>query len=106
VAGDLLLTAMELAAKAGDNIIDLIPIAKGPITVPDQLPELDLGHLSTRIDQIMQDAILSGAMASLGTGLKMEAVAFGACFETKDARIGLENFITNGPRATAEFGNE
>ncbi len=106
VAGDLLLTAMELAAKAGDNIVDLIPIAKGPITVPDQLPELELGHLSTRIDQIMQDAILSGAMASLSTGLKMEAVAFGACFETKDTRIGLDNFITNGPRAIADFVNE
>ena len=106
VAGDLLQTALELANKAGNDVVDLIPIAKGPITVPDQLPELDLGHLSTRIDQIMQDAILSGAMASLGTGLKMEAVAFGACFETKDARIGLENFIANGPRATAEFINE
>jgi len=106
VAGDLLLTALELANKAGDDIVDLIPIARGPITVPDTLPDLDLGHLSTRVDQIMQDAILSGAMASLDTGLKMEAVAFGACFETKDARIGLENFITNGPRATAEFINE
>jgi len=106
VAGDLLQTAIELATKAGDDVVDLIPIAKGPITVPDKLPELELGHLSTRIDQIMQDAILSGAMASLDTGLKMEAVAFGACFETKDARIGLDNFMTNGPRAKAEFVNE
>ncbi len=106
VAGDLLQTALELATKAGNDKVDLIPISRGPISVPDTLPELDLGHLSTRIDQIMQDAILSGAMASLDTGLKMEAVAFGACFETKDARIGLENFITNGPRAKAEFVNE
>lgn len=106
VAGDLLQTALELAAKAGNDKVDLIPISRGPISVPDELPELDLGHLSTRIDQIMQDAILSGAMASLDTGLKMEAVAFGACFETKDARIGLDNFIANGPRVEAEFVNE
>jgi len=105
VAGDLLQTALELATKSGEGVVDLLPIPRGPISVPDQLPELDLGHLSTKIDRIMQDAILSGAMASLETGLKMEAVAFGACFETKDAQIGLDNFLTNGPRAKAEFVN-
>ena len=40
---------------------------------------------------------------TLENGLKHEAKLFGECCETKDMRIGVTNFIENGPRARAEF---
>jgi hypothetical protein len=40
---------------------------------------------------------------SLDEGLKHEARIFGECLLTQDMRIGMDNFIKNGPRVNASF---
>jgi hypothetical protein len=53
----------------------------------------------------MQQVILDGARTSLEKGLDIEAHGFGRCLTTEDTRIGMQNFIENGPRAKAKFKN-
>ncbi len=79
------------------------PMETGPIPVPDSLPEVDLAHLSKKIDEIQQKVILDGARTSLAEGLELEATAFGTCGETKDFDIGMKNFIEKGPQTPASF---
>jgi hypothetical protein len=43
---------------------------------------------------------------TLEEGLKLEAKIFGDCLLTKDMRIGMDNFIKNGPRVYAPFVHE
>ena len=82
------------------------PIEKNPISIPDSFPETELGHLSKKIDEIMVEAIKEGAASTLDEGLDAEARGFGACVATKDTKIGLENFMKNGPRVNADFVHE
>ena len=70
---------------------------------PTSLPEVKLGHLSKKVDEIMCRAILGGAKMSLRDGIAFEARCFGDVCATKDMRIGVENFLTNGPRSPAQF---
>ena len=70
------------------------------------LPAADLGHLSTRVDEILCKAILEGARMNLYDGIAFEAKCFGEVSGTKDMRIGVENFIENGPRSKAPFVHE
>jgi len=105
-AGDLIDEAVKLAREIASGSRTVRPIPKDPIEVPEKLPEVDLGHLSTRIDEILRKAILEGARMDLYQGLVHEANLFGECLLTKDMRIGMKNFIENGPRAKAEFVNE
>ena len=77
-----------------------------PIAVPAELPEVEIGHLSTKIDGILQRAILEGAAGRLADGLDLESRLFGECVETKDMHIGMETFLTQGARAKAPFVNE
>jgi enoyl-CoA hydratase/carnithine racemase len=106
VEGDLLEAAIDLARKAADGQETLPPIPRGRIKVPKELPTVDLGHLSRKIDEILQEAVLGGARRSLEEGLELESRLFGRCFTTRDARLGLENFLQNGPRAQAQFVHE
>lgn len=106
VEGDLKENAIRLAAKLAEGSETYQPIERNPIPVPDTFPEVDLGHLSTKIDEIMVDAISNGAAKTLEEGLEEEARGFGKCVATKDTRIGLENFMKNGPRVNADFVNE
>ena len=105
VEGDLLDAAIDLAGKASRGEVKLPAIRKDPIEIPETLPEVDLGHLSVKIDELISKAILDGAGTSLEEGLKIEAKVFGDCLLTEDMRIGMENFIKNGPRVKAEFVN-
>jgi enoyl-CoA hydratase/3-hydroxyacyl-CoA dehydrogenase len=82
------------------------PMETGPIGVPDSLPDVELGHLSRKIDEILQKVILDGARTSLAKGLEIEASAFGTCGETKDFDIGMRNFIEKGPQSPASFVHE
>ena len=75
----------------------------GPIDAPERLPDVELGHRSKAIDEILCQAILEGARLPLEEGLALEAKLFGDCFATEDARIGVENFLTKGPRSKAAF---
>jgi len=52
---------------------------------------------------LLQRAILEGAKMTLEEGLKLEAKIFSECLLTQDMRIGMENFMKNGPRVNANF---
>jgi enoyl-CoA hydratase/carnithine racemase len=66
---------------------------------------VELGHLSTATDALICRAIVEGCRMPLAEGLRFESELFGACCATEDMRIGVANFITNGPRAKAGFVN-
>jgi enoyl-CoA hydratase/3-hydroxyacyl-CoA dehydrogenase len=100
----LVARAAELVRQAAKGEVTLEPIAEGPLSdVPEALPEVDLGHLSTAVDAVIVRAILEGAQKSLADGLRHEAELFGDVVKLKDMRIGIENFLQNGPRSKAEF---
>ncbi|HUU00208.1 MAG TPA: 3-hydroxyacyl-CoA dehydrogenase/enoyl-CoA hydratase family protein [Myxococcota bacterium] len=98
--------AIELARDLAAGSVDLKPMTREPIDTPDRLPEIDIGHLSKAIDAIVCRAIVEGCSRPLAEGLKFESEMFGECVKTRDMKIGLENFLKNGPRAKAEFVHE
>jgi enoyl-CoA hydratase / 3-hydroxyacyl-CoA dehydrogenase len=100
----LLGEAIALAASLASGEVTLPGIHRAPLSaVPDELPELDIGHLSKAIDGIIVRAILGGARLELDAGLELEATLFGDVCQTKDMDIGLTSFLTKGPRARASF---
>jgi enoyl-CoA hydratase/3-hydroxyacyl-CoA dehydrogenase len=103
VEGDLVEAAMDWLKKILSGKVKVPSIPKGPISIPSKLPEVDIGHLSKKIDSLLQKAILDGAKMTLEEGLKLEAETFGECSYTQDMRIGIENFMKNGPRVNANF---
>jgi len=106
VEGDLIEAAMDWAKKILSGKVRVPPIKKDPIPIPSKLPEVDIGPLSRKIDSLLQKAVLQGAKMTLEEGLKWEAKTFGECLLTKDMRIGMDNFIKNGPRVNAPFVHE
>lgn len=64
---------------------------------------LDLKHLSKKIDEIIVKAIYEGTNMPLREGLKLESKLFSECMQTKDMKIGIENFKTKGPKVKADF---
>ncbi len=80
-------------------------IEKGTLEIPDMLPEVDIGFLSKKTDEIMQQVILEGAKKTLEEGLRHEAKVLGECVTTKDMRIGMETFRKFGPKKNAGFSN-
>jgi enoyl-CoA hydratase/carnithine racemase len=103
VEGDLIEAATGWVAKLLSGKVKVPRIPKGPISIPSKLPEVDIGHLSRKIDSLLQTAILEGAKMTLEDGLKLEARIFGECFATQDRRIGIDNFMKNGPKVNARF---
>ncbi|MHC4918743.1 MAG: 3-hydroxyacyl-CoA dehydrogenase/enoyl-CoA hydratase family protein [Planctomycetota bacterium] len=104
VEGDLVERAIALARDLADGKVKASQIAREALTdAPTSLPEVKLGHLSKKVDEIMCRAILGGAKMSLRDGIAFEARCFGDVCATKDMRIGVENFLTNGPRSPAQF---
>ena len=101
--GDLIETAITLVKDILSGKVRVLPIKKGPIPIPSKLPEVDIGHFSRKIDSILQKAVLEGAKMTLEEGLKFESKVFGECLLTEDMRIGMENFMKNGPRVNASF---
>ncbi|MCA9669554.1 MAG: enoyl-CoA hydratase/isomerase family protein [Myxococcales bacterium] len=102
-AQELLDAAIALARKAADGSVKLQPIEEGPIALPDTLPDVDLAHLSRAIDEIICDVIKEGAASTLEEGLDIEARGFARCLACEDFRIGMKNFIENGPKSAATF---
>jgi enoyl-CoA hydratase/carnithine racemase len=103
VEGDVVDAAVQLARAAVRGEVRLRPINSGPIATPDQLPALELGHLSRATDALICRAIIEGCRLPLADGLHLESELFGECCATEDMRIGVDNFIANGPRAKAVF---
>jgi enoyl-CoA hydratase/carnithine racemase len=105
VEGDLIGAAVTLVRQAARGEIPLAPIDPRPIETPDELPPVELGHLSRAIDGLICRAIVEGCRMPLAEGLHFESEMFGACCATEDMRLGVANFIANGPRAKARFVN-
>jgi len=103
VEGDLIGAAMEWIRKIVSGKASVPAIPKGPIPIPSKLPDVDIGHLSRKIDSFIQKLILEGAKMSLAEGVKLEAKTFGECLLTQDMKIGMDNFMKNGPKVNANF---
>jgi enoyl-CoA hydratase/3-hydroxyacyl-CoA dehydrogenase len=103
VEGNLVGTAIDWVKRILSGQVKVPSIPKGPIPVPSTLPEVDIGHLSRKIDSLIQRAVLEGARMTLEEGLKLEAKVFGECLLTQDMKIGMENFLKNGPKVNANF---
>jgi enoyl-CoA hydratase/carnithine racemase len=86
--------------------VALAPVDPRPMAVPARLPEVDLGHRSLAIDEILVDVVVRGVSLPLHEGLALESRGFGRCKRTVDMDIGMKNFIQNGPRVPAVFLNE
>ncbi|MDR2189537.1 MAG: 3-hydroxyacyl-CoA dehydrogenase/enoyl-CoA hydratase family protein [Azonexus sp.] len=95
--------ALALALRLAENPARRKKLPTGPIPCPVELPAVDIGFRSRRIDQLMVQAIREGAEGSLEQGLELEARLSGACVETADGRIGIENFVNNGAKSQAVF---
>lgn len=104
VDGDLLERALQIAGEIADGTRPRGHVRMEPLSnVPAKLPEVEIGHLSRKVDEILCKAILEGARTTLAKGLAIEAKCFGEVCATQDMRIGVTNFLTNGPRSKAEF---
>jgi enoyl-CoA hydratase/3-hydroxyacyl-CoA dehydrogenase len=103
VEGDLIETAINWVKNILSGKVKAPGIKKDPIPIPSKLPEAEIGHLSRKIDSLLQKAVLEGAKMTLEEGLKLEAKTFGECLLTQDMKIGIENFLKNGPRVNANF---
>jgi enoyl-CoA hydratase/3-hydroxyacyl-CoA dehydrogenase len=104
VEGDLLERAVELARELGSGERARPSIWRLPMDgVPGELPAVEIGHRSKAVDAILVRAILDGARLDLRQGLALEARCFGEVCGTRDMRIGVDNFLQNGPRAKAAF---
>jgi enoyl-CoA hydratase/carnithine racemase len=106
VAGDLLDAGIAFAKKMISGEVEVKPIKKDPIDIPESLPDVDIGPLSRKTDEILKEAILGGAKLTLEEGLKHETRMFGKCVRTKDMRIGMGNFMKFGPKKEAKFAHD
>lgn len=107
VEGDLVERAVDLAKGLLAGRVKAPEMPTGPLqNVPAELPAIEIGHRSRKVDAILCRAILDGARTTLDDGLGLEAKAFGAVCATKDMRIGVENFLKNGPKTKATFVHE
>jgi enoyl-CoA hydratase/carnithine racemase len=100
--GDLMDEAIEFAKQlvSGEAQSKDIMQGNGEIYEPK---DLDIGHLSKKIDEIMNHAIYEGFKLPLEEALELESKFFGECILTEDMKIGLENFKKNGSKVKAEF---
>lgn len=103
VEGELHERAVQLARDIALGHVTVKTLDPAPMTLPAKLPDVNIGHLSTQVDEFVQRAFREGLTRPLAEGLKVEAKLFGEVFETEDSRIGLGNFVKNGPRAKAAF---
>jgi enoyl-CoA hydratase/carnithine racemase/3-hydroxyacyl-CoA dehydrogenase len=104
VDGDLLARAVQLAQDMAAGKAPRSRMATAPLPdVPAALPAIELGHLSRKVDEILCKTILGGARLPLAEALAFEAKCFGEVCGTEDMRIGVDNFLKNGPKAKAPF---
>lgn len=105
VEGDIKEAGIAFAKKVISGKVKVPPIQREPMEIPESLPEVDIGHLSRKTDEILQKVIIEGARMTLEKGLKHEAKTLGECVRTKDMRIGMENFMKYGPKKNAGFAH-
>ncbi|MDH3197316.1 MAG: 3-hydroxyacyl-CoA dehydrogenase/enoyl-CoA hydratase family protein [Candidatus Krumholzibacteria bacterium] len=100
---DVVADAIALAGEILEGRYQPKRMASGPVSVPASLPDVDIGHLSRAVDEILCRAVLGGGRLTLEDGLRHEAKRFAEVSQTEDAKIGLRNFIEKGPRSKAPF---
>ena len=98
--------AVTLARRAIAGEVNVGPVNAAPMALPDELPEVNIGHRSLVIDGILQRAFREGLTRPLREGLALEAHLVGEAVETVDCDIGMKNFAQNGPRTPALFMHE
>jgi enoyl-CoA hydratase/carnithine racemase len=104
VDGDVVARAVQIAGEMASGKTKRSRLAEGALAdVPAALPAVDIGHLSKKVDEILRKAILGGARLPLHEAMAFEAKCFGEVCGTEDMRLGVENFIKNGPKAKAAF---
>jgi len=104
VEGDLVARAVQLCQDMASGKAPRSRMAEGPMSnVPASLPAVDIGHLSKKVDEVLCKAILGAAKLPLKDAVPFEAKCFGEVCGTKDMRIGVENFLKNGPKVKATF---
>jgi enoyl-CoA hydratase/3-hydroxyacyl-CoA dehydrogenase len=103
---DPLSAAKELIRQHLSGKVKLAPVNPAPVTVPDTIPHVDIGHRSLVTDAILVNAVKQGLKLSLYEGLVVEAKAFAVVKQTVDADLGIKNFMANGPRVPAAFIHE
>jgi enoyl-CoA hydratase / 3-hydroxyacyl-CoA dehydrogenase len=101
--GDLIEEAIEFAKKLAKGEVKPKEFLSNQAVLKELPKDINIGHLSKKIDEIMTRAIYDGFKLPLGEALELESKLFGECLLTKDMRIGLDNFIENGPKAKANF---
>jgi enoyl-CoA hydratase/3-hydroxyacyl-CoA dehydrogenase len=105
-AADFVAAAKALARAHLRGAVRLAPVDPAPLALPARLPDVDLGHRSLAVDEILVDVLLTGLRLPLREGLRVESRGFGRCKRTVDMDIGMKNFIQNGPRVPAVFLHE
>ncbi|MFY9342519.1 MAG: 3-hydroxyacyl-CoA dehydrogenase/enoyl-CoA hydratase family protein [Planctomycetota bacterium] len=104
VDGDVVARAVQLCKDLAAGKAPRSRMATGPMSnVPASLPAVDIGHLSKKVDEILCKAILGAAKLPLAEALAFEAKCFGEVCGTADMRLGVDNFVKNGPKARAAF---
>lgn len=103
VDGDLIDEAVNYTRQIVKGEIQTKKLPIEPTQNEYSPKEINIGHLSKKIDDIITRAIYSGAHMSLYEGLDLESKLYGECILTEDMKIGMENFKSNGPKAKAEF---
>ena len=104
VDGNLVARAMQLCKDMAHGVAKRSRMDEGPMqNVPATLPAVEIGHLSKKVDQIICKAILGAAKLPLKDAVPFEAKCFGEVCGTEDMRIGVDNFVKNGPKAKAAF---
>ena len=95
--------AVQVVADAASGVRPLPRVETGPVPVPDDLPDVEIGHLSRAVDALIQRAVREGAATDLASGLDLEIRLFGESCALEDMRIGVRNFLENGARSKAAF---
>ncbi|MEY3014004.1 MAG: hypothetical protein RIT45_2739 [Pseudomonadota bacterium] len=103
-ADRMISTAVAMVAHLAAGRMRAPAMPEEPLfATPPALPELELGHLSRAVDAIVSDSIAGGAARTLTEGLEHELDCFERICALEDMRIGIENFVTKGPRSPAPF---
>ena len=105
-ARDPIAAAKDLIRQHLNGQVKLAAVDPSPMSLPEQLPAVDIGHRSLVIDAILMDVMRRGLSRPLAEGLEIEADGFARCKATVDTDIGITNFIQNGPRTPAAFLHE
>jgi enoyl-CoA hydratase/3-hydroxyacyl-CoA dehydrogenase len=101
VDGNIVAEGVRLARDLASGKEKVPAMARGP--VPSKLPEVNLGTLSKKIDEIVCRAIVEGAKLPLEQGLELETKLWGDVVRTQDMRIGLDNFKKTALKTPASF---